>query len=134
MNEIDQLTLKTNLLFSLVDVVETLLMEMEHDMRLQRREMHFSTKRNFNMAIRGVRGLKSLVKQTSEETQVAFGCDAYILYALIMLIVDRTGEDDMKTFSLYNYIKAMPSVCGMKLDIDERLVFGHVLEGKEDGQ
>lgn len=33
----DQLTLKTNLLFSLVDVVETLLMEMEHDMRLQRR-------------------------------------------------------------------------------------------------
>lgn len=134
MNEIDQLTLKTNLLFSLVDVVETLLMEMEHDMRLQRREMHFSTKRNFNMAIRGVRGLKSLVKQTSEETQVAFGCDADILYALIMLIVDRTGEDDMKTFSLYNYIKAMPSVCGMKLDIDERLVFGHVLEGKEDGQ
>lgn len=132
MNEIDQLTLKTNLLFSLVDVVETLLMEMEHDMRLQRREMHFSTKRNFNMAIRGVRGLKSLVKQTSEETQVAFGCDADILYALIMLIVDRTGEDDMKTFSLYNYIKAMPSVCGMKLDIDERLVFGHVLEGKED--
>lgn len=134
MNEIDQLTLKTNLLFSLVDVVETLLMEMEHDMRLQRREMHFSTKRNFNMAIRGVRGLKSLVKQTSEETQVAFGCDADILYTLIMLIVDRTGEDDMKTFSLYNYIKAMPSVCGMKLDIDERLVFGHVLEGKEDGQ
>lgn len=134
MNEMDQLTLKTNLLFSLVDVVETLLMEMEHDMRLQRREMHFSTKRNFNMAIRGVRGLKSLVKQTSEETQVAFGCDADILYALIMLIVDRTGEDDMKTFSLYNYIKAMPSVCGMKLDIDERLVFGHVLEGKEDGQ
>ena len=134
MNEIDQLTLKTNLLFSLVDVVETLLMEMVHDMRLQRREMHFSTKRNFNMAIRGVRGLKSLVKQTSEETQVAFGCDADILYALIMLIVDRTGEDDMKTFSLYNYIKAMPSVCGMKLDIDERLAFGHVLEGKEDGQ
>lgn len=134
MNEIDQLTLKTNLLFSLVDVVETLLMEMEHDMRLQRREMHFSTKRNFNMAIRGVRGLKSLVKQTSEETQVAFGCDTDILYALIMLIVDRTGEDDMKTFRLYNYIKAMPSVCGMKLDIDERMVFGHVLEGKEDGQ
>lgn len=130
--KINPLVVKTNLLFSLVDVVETLLMDMSRDMKRQGRELRFDIKRNFNMAIRGVRGLKSVVKEINEKDQDVFGYDSDILYALLLLIVDRVGADDLIAFKLYNYIKAMPSSHHLEQDIDERVVFGHVLEGKED--
>lgn len=132
--KINPLVVKTNLLFSLVDVVETLLMDMSRDMKRQGRELRFDIKRNFNMAIRGVRGLKSVVKEINEKDQDVFGYDSDIIYALLMIIVDRTGDDDMKSFKLYNYIKAMPSMFHLTDEVDERMAFGHVLEGKEDGQ
>lgn len=132
--KINHLEIKTNLLFTLVDVEETLLMNMERDMKRQGRELRFDIKRNFNMAIRGVRGLKSVVKEVDEKVQHTFGYDADIIYALLMIILDRMGDDDMKAFKLYNYIKAMPSMFNLTDEIDERVVFGHMLERKEDGQ
>ena len=124
--------MKTNLLFTLIDVVETLLMEMERDMRLRGRAMQYSMKRDFNTTIHGVRRLKAELKHIGMNVQEAFGNDADILYALLLLIVDRVGADDLIAFKLYNYIKAMPSSHHLEQDIDERVVFGHVLEGKED--
>lgn len=126
------MAVKTNLLFTLIDVVETLLMEMERDMRLRGRAMQYSMKRDFNTTIHGVRRLKAELKHIGMNVQEAFGNDADILYALLLLIVDRVGADDLIAFKLYNYIKAMPSSHHLEQDIDERMVFGHVLEGKED--
>lgn len=126
------MAVKTNLLFTLIDVVETLLMEMERDMRLRGRAMQYSMKRDFNTTIHGVRRLKAELKHIGMNVQEAFGNDADILYALLLLIVDRVGADDLIAFKLYNYIKAMPSSHHLEQDIDERVVFGHVLEGKED--
>ena len=132
MEGVTQLAVKTNLLFTLIDVVETLLMEMERDMRLRGRAMQYSMKRDFNTTIHGVRRLKAELKHIGMNVQEAFGNDADILYALLLLIVDRVGADDLIAFKLYNYIKAMPSSHHLEQDIDERMVFGHVLEGKED--
>ena len=132
MEGVTQLAVKTNLLFTLIDVVETLLMEMERDMRLRGRAMQYSMKRDFNTTIHGVRRLKAELKHIGMNVQEAFGNDADILYALLLLIVDRVGADDLIAFKLYNYIKAMPSSHHLEQDIDERVVFGHVLEGKED--
>lgn len=132
MEGVTQLAVKTNLLFTLIDVVETLLMEMERDMRLRGRAMQYSMKRDFNTTIHGVRRLKAELKHIGMNVQEAFGNDADILYALLLLIVDRVGADDLIAFKLYNYIKAMPSSHHLELDIDERVVFGHVLEGKEE--
>ena len=126
------MAVKTNLLFTLIDVVETLLMEMEKDMRLRGRAMQYSMKRDFNTTIHGVRRLKAELKHIGMNVQEAFGNDADILYALLLLIVDRVGADDFIAFKLYNYIKAMPSGHHLELNIDEQVVFGHVLEGKED--
>lgn len=126
------MAVKTNLLFTLIDVVETLLMEMERDMRLRGRAMQYSMKRDFNTTIHGVRRLKAELKHIGMNVQEAFGNDADILYALLLLIVDRVGADDLIAFKLYNYIKAMPSSHHLEQNIDERVVFGHVLEGKED--
>ena len=126
------MAVKTNLLFTLIDVVETLLMEMERDMRLRGRAMQYSMKRDFNTTIHGVRRLKAELKHIGMNVQEAFGNDADILYALLLLIVDRVGADDLIAFKLYNYIKAMPSSHHLEQDIDERVVFGHVLEGKEE--
>ena len=130
MEGVTQLAVKTNLLFTLIDVVETLLMEMEKDMRLRGRAMQYSMKRDFNTTIHGVRRLKSELKHIGMNVQEAFGYDADILYALLVLMVDRTGEDDMEAFKLYNYLKAMPPRHHLEPDIDEASVFGHVLQGK----
>lgn len=130
MKGMTQFGVETNLLFALVDVMETLLMDMEQEMLRHGRGLHYSLKRYFNQAMHGVRGVKAEVKHIAPDAQEAFGYDADILYALLVLTVDRTGEDDMEAFKLYNYLKAMPSRHHLEPDIDEASVFGHVLQGK----
>lgn len=130
--QIRHLAIRTNLLYVLADIAETLLMELERTFRRLGKTMRYDAKRDFNAAIRSIRRLKTDVNLCNDTRQEAFGNDADILYALLLLIVDRVGADDFIAFKLYNYIKAMPSSHHLEQDIDERVVFGHVLEGKEE--
>ena len=41
--------------------------------------------------------------------QVNYGNDSDMLYNVLLLLIDRCGEDDMKLFQFYNYIKSFPS-------------------------
>ena len=95
------------------------------------KRLRYESKRNFNTALHGLRCLKSELKPSPQQEQIDYGNDADILNALLLTILDRTGDDDMQSFRLYNYIKAMPSRLHLELDIDEKSVFGHVLEGIE---
>ena len=94
--------------------------------------MRYDAKRDFNAAIRSIRRLKTDVNLCNDARQDEFGNDADIINALLLLIVDRAGDDDLTAFRLYNYIKSLPSRLRMELDIDERQVFGHVLEKNEE--
>ena len=128
MKPLDKLSTMTNIAYVLVDVLETNLMDMEHEYRRQGYELRHDAKRNFNTAIAAIRRLKSYVGKCRSSVQEDFGNDADIVNALLLTIIDRTGDDDMQSFRLYNYIKAMPSRLHLELDIDEKSVFGHVLK------
>ena len=124
-----KLAVRINLLYTLADILETQLMELELDIRRRTGHgMRFDAKRDYNAAIRATRRLLTDVNTCSRRTQEQFGDDADIIHALLLLIIDRTGDDDLAAFRLYNYIKALPSRLRLELDIDERAAFGHVLE------
>lgn len=114
-----------NLTYVLVDVVETLLCDLRGEMNKQGYELRHDAKRNFNTAIAAIRRLKQDVDKTQFSTQENFGNDSDCLLAFIRLLVDRCGDDDMKMFEFYNFIKRHPSQLGLELS-DEKSVFAHI--------
>lgn len=114
-----------NLTYVLVDVVETLLYDLTGEMRKQGYELRHDAKRNFNTAIAAIRRLKQDVDKTQFSTQENFGNDSDFLLAFIRLLIDRCGDDDMKMFGFYNFIKRHPSKLGLELS-DEKNAFAHV--------
>lgn len=114
-----------NLTYVLVDIVETLLLDLKSEMGKQGYELRHDAKRNFNTAIAAIRRLKQDVDKTQFSTQENFGNDSDSLLAFIRLLIDRCGDDDMKMFEFYNFIKHHPSKLGLELS-DEKNAFAHV--------
>lgn len=118
-----------NLTYVLVDVVETLMLDLRNEMNKQGYELRHDAKRNFNTAIAAIRRLKRDVDKMQFSTQENFGNDSDCLLAFIKLLIDRCGDDDKKMFEFYNYIKCFPSQLGLELS-DEKSVFAHIFETK----
>ena len=118
----------SNIAFVFVDVIETILMNAKESLRKDGFELRHESKQNFNAAIAAIRKLKSHVNKCSSYTQECFGNDSDMLYATIVLLIDRCGDDDMKLFQFYNYIKAHPSKFGLESDDS---AFSHIFESKE---
>ena len=113
--------------------METQLMELERDIRRRTGHgMRFDAKRDYNAAIRAARRLLTDVNTCSRKTQEQFGDDADIIHALLLLIIDRTGDDDRLAYQLYRRIKAMPSKTHLETDIDEASVFGEEIVKQPD--
>lgn len=119
-----------NLTYVLVDVVETLLYDLRSEMGKQGYELRHDAKRNFNTAIAAIRKLKHDVDKTQFSTQENFGNDSDCLLAFIRLLVDRCGDNDVKMFEFYNYVKSFPSQLELELS-DERSVFAHIFEANK---
>ena len=131
--QIRHLAIRTNLLYVLADITETHLMELERDIRRRTGHgMRFDAKRDYNAAIRAARRLLTDVNTCSRKTQEQFGDDADIIHALLLLIIDRTGDDDRLAYQLYRHIKAMPSKTHLETDIDEASVFGEEIVKQPD--
>lgn len=128
-----KLAVRINLLYTLADIMETQLMELERDIRRRTGHgMRFDAKRDYNAAIRAARRLLTDVNTCSRKTQEQFGDDADIIHALLLLIIDRTGDDDRLAYQLYRHIKAMPSKTHLETDIDEASVFGEEIVKQPD--
>lgn len=108
-----EMTIHSNLLFLMADVMETLLMDTQSMMKQHGFEFKHEAKRNFNTAIASIRKLRKAVDGCSPETQDYFGNDSDHMYEFIKLLIDRCGEDDERMFKFYNYIKTFPSQCNM---------------------
>lgn len=131
----DNLNTLTNALYCLVDVLETNLMDLEGAFRKQGFALRFDAKRNFNAALHALKKLKSDVNKTSMDTQEHFGNDADMINAdminaMIMTFIDRTGEDDMMAYKIYEYLKSFPSKLNLNTDFD--WAFEHVFKKDED--
>ena len=128
-----KLAVRINLLYTLADIMETQLMELERDIRRRTGHgMRFDAKRDYNAAIRAARRLLTDVNTCSRQAQEQFGDDADIIHALLLLIIDRTGDDDRLAYQLYRHIKAMPSKMHLETDIDEASVFGEEIVKQPD--
>lgn len=121
-----------NILYILVDIMESRLMDMEHLMRKNNLMLRYDTKRNFNAAMSAIRKLKIDVNKCSNKEQDRFGDSSDILDALIMTIVDRTGLDVEDSFKIYEHIKRLPSKMGLNMDMD--FAFEHLIKQEEQWQ
>ena len=98
-----------NITFVLLDMLETSLLNANECLKKEGCELRHESKRNFNTAIAAIKKLKGHVNKCSNDMQVNYGNDSDILYNTLLLLIDRCGDDDMKLFQFYNYIKAFPS-------------------------
>ena len=98
-----------NITFVLVDMLETSLLNANECLKKEGCELRHESKRNFNNAIAAIKKLKGHVNKCSNDMQVNYGNDSDMLYNALLLLIDRCGDDDMKLFQFYNYIKAFPS-------------------------
>lgn len=116
----------TNIVYVLVDIMETNLMDMEEEYRKEGYELKHEAKRNFKTAIASIKKLKKDVGHCEESTQENFGNDADMVNALLLTLIDRCGDDDEFTFKMYNYIKSFPSRLKLGLEMDS--AFGHLFK------
>ena len=110
--------IQSNIAFLLVDILESAFMEANELLKADNCEFKHEAKREFNLLISHCRKLKKYVRTCSEETQEFFGDDADRLYQTLKLIIDRSGEDDVKLFKFFNYIKTFPSRLNMNIEDD----------------
>lgn len=114
----NQANIQSNIAFLLVDILETAFMEANNLLKADNCEFKHEAKREFNLLLSHCRKLKQYVRTCSKETQEFYGNDSDRLYQTLRLIIDRCGEDDMKLFKFFNYIKIFPSQLGMKIEDD----------------
>lgn len=126
----DKINTITNIVFVLADVLESNLISMQDEFKKNGFELRHEAKRSFNTALANIKKLRREVDKCSESTQDNFGKDADMLNALMLMIIDRCGDDDMFHFKLYNYIKSFPSKLNLDLDLDD--AFSHIFESRED--
>lgn len=119
----------TNTLFVLVDVLETNLMDLEQAFKKQGCVLRFDAKRNFNTASHALKKLKGDVNKCETNVQEYFGNDADMINAMLMTFIDRTGEDDVMAYKIYEYLKSFPSKVGLNTDFD--WAFEHVFDKKD---
>lgn len=126
----DKINTITNIVFVLADVLESNLINMQEEFKKNGFELRHEAKRSFNTALANIKKLRREVDRCSESTQDNFGKDSDMLNALMLMIIDRCGDDDMFHFKLYNYIKSFPSKLNLDLDLDS--AFAHIFESRED--
>lgn len=118
----NQANILSNLAFVLVDVLESCFIEANEKLKSENSEFKYEAKREFNLLLAHCRNLKRYVRTCSEETQEYFGNDSDRMYQTLKLILDRSGEDDVKMFKFFNYIKTFPSQ--LEIDIDDTVFSG----------
>lgn len=122
----DRINTITNIVFVLADVLEANLINMQEEFKKNGFELRNEVKRNFNAALYNIKKLRKEINHCGTETQENYGNDADMLNAMMLMIIDRCGDDDMFHFKLYNYIKSFPSKLNLGIDMDN--AFLHIFE------
>lgn len=125
----DALAISVNLCYVLADIMETNLMELEQIFRKNNRALKHEQKRFFNAAITNTKKLCKEVNHCNDRIQEFYGNDADMINAIILTLIDRSGNDDMLMFKVYEYIKSFPSQFNVIDDLD--WAFSHIFEKKQ---
>ena len=125
----DAVAISTNLCYVLADIMESNLMDLETILKKNGFALKHEQKRAFNAAIANVRRLKKEVNHCDSRMQENYGNDADMLNAIILTLIDRTGNEDFVIFKFYEYLKSFPSQFNMVEDMD--WAFSHIFEKKK---
>jgi hypothetical protein len=119
----DLMQTKVNITYVLADLLEYNLMEMEETLKKHGLGLRHEAKREFNIALRATRNIRREVRFADMNTQEDYADDSDILNALVMVLIDRIGDDKNMAYNIYEYLKGLPSKIGLDTDYDEVFEF-----------
>jgi hypothetical protein len=114
---------KENITYVLVDLLEYNLMEMEETLKKHGLGLRHEAKREFNIALRATRNIRREVRFADMNTQEDYADDSDILNALVMVLIDRIGDDKNMAYNIYEHLKGLPSKIGLDTDYDDVFEF-----------
>ena len=107
--------LANNMAFMFADFMESMLMVAESEFKRHGRAMKHEHKVHFTKTLFNAKKLREVINLNSEKSQLNWAEDADYMLELIMLFIDRTGNNT-KTAKLFcDYIRAFPSVSNVDL-------------------
>ena len=117
-----QANVRLTVLYILPDICESLMADID-DYRKDAcaPPMRFMEKKNWKAFFKASRDLRSVIRDMPEETQVSYADVCEMLQRLILVAVDRCGENggSMLMDEFINYIKTYPSERGITFKYDE---------------
>jgi hypothetical protein len=107
----------------MADLLETNLVELGEFLKRHGMELKQEAKMEFNKALRATRAIRRDVRFSNIQTQEDYADDPDILNALVMVLIDRIGDDKNMAYNIYEYLKGLPSKIGLDTDYDEIFEF-----------
>ena len=98
-----------NLSFMFADLIETMLMVAESEFKKSGRAMRHDHKFHFKALLKHAKELKRVVSTIGLDKQVDWADDIDDLLKLILLFVDRTGNNEKINKLFIKYIESFPS-------------------------
>ena len=115
---VEKATLCLNIASCMADVIETLVMDSECLLRQLGATFEREDKLNFKRLTKSLQDAQKCAKRCCiglyrHEQADDFASDSDWWYNMIRLIADRTGDDQLKTAQVINWLAAIPSVLQM---------------------
>lgn len=122
--KIEKATICLNMASCLADVIETLVMDSESILRPFGATFEREDKMNFKRLTKALQDAQKCAKRCciglykhEQADEFAEDCDWW--YNMVRLLADRTGEDELKTLQVINWLTTMPSQLHM-FDVKKR--------------
>jgi hypothetical protein len=121
---VEKATMCLNMAHCLSDVIETLVMDAECILRAFGATFEREDKLRFKQLTKALQDAQKCAKRCclglyKHEDADAFAEDCDWWYNMIRLLADRTGEDELKTMQVINWLITMPSQLNM-FDVKKR--------------
>lgn len=121
---VEKATMCLNMAHCLADVIETLVMDAECILRPFGATFEREDKLHFKQLTKSLQDVQKCARRTTfglyNHKQVyEFAEDADWWYNMVRLLADRTGDDELKTLQVINWLTTMPSQLHM-FDVKKR--------------
>ena len=121
---VEKATMCLNIASCLADVIETMVMDAECILRPFGATFEREDKLRFKQLTKALQDAQKCAKRTTlglykHEQADEFSEDCDWWYNMIRLLADRTGDDELKTLQVINWLTTMPSKLNM-FDVKER--------------
>lgn len=108
-----------NIVFIMSDVLEMLILEAGDELKKENRVFKQDVKYRYNNVKDALKLFRrSFLAKTKLEVQESYGKDSDIMYNMIKLIIDRSGDNLEISKDIFNDILKLPSQFNLEIDKD----------------